>query len=362
MNRRLFLKMSSCSSAFLLSSASLVQAKTDYSILQESWGKWKFRFLKDDGRVVDAYQGGASHSEGQGYGLLLAAFMNDVEACEKIYAWTMSNLAIRSDSLLAWRWFPNSDDPVQDLNNSSDGDLFFAWACLKIANQFGKPNFHLTAQMIVNDLLSKCVTSDPRNSQKLILLPAAFGFKKPEGIIYNPSYPMPRALRELADGLNMPILEKLCDDSLSLLAEISLSGATPDWIGITDAGLRLVDSFSYSSGYEAVRVPLFLVWSKENFHPSMRLHTQLYARWTKPTSEFPVVFNRTTGEVEQFSDDIGYKAIASFIQCVASQNYSNSDYSLNMPPFNELQPYYPATLHMMALLAQIEGFETCQPS
>ena len=361
MDRRLFLKMSSYSAAFLFS-ASLAHSRTDYSILQASWEKWKFRFLKDDGRVVDAYQQGASHSEGQGYGLLLAAFMKDLKTCEMIYAWTMSNLAIRSDNLLAWRWLPNADDPVQDLNNSTDGDIFFAWACLKIANQFGKPNYQMTARMIVDDLLEKCVSSDPRSPQKLILLPAAFGFKKPEGIIYNPSYPMPRALRELADGLNLPILEKLCEDSLSLLAEISLSGATPDWIGITANGLSVVENFSYSTGYEALRVPLFLIWSNENFHPSMRLHAQLYAGWPKPNSDFPVAFNRTTGKAEQFSGDIGYKAIASFLKCVTPDTYSRSDYSLNMPPFNERQPYYPATLHMMALLAQLEGFETCKPS
>ena len=361
MHRRLFLKVSTCSAMFLVSSASVGAAETEFSVLNESWNRWKSRFLREDGRVVDAYQSDASHSEGQGYGLTLAAFMNDIETCEKIYTWTMKNLAIRSDNLLAWRWFPNSDDPVQDLNNSSDGDLFFAWACLKIAREYGKTEYELTARRIVDDLIAKCMISDPRNPRKLVLLPAAFGFNKPEGIIYNPSYPMPRALRELAAGLQLPILDRLVEDSLSLLAEISLSGATPDWIGITPRGLSLVDNFSNSSGYEALRVPLFLMWSQENFHPSIGVHAQLFSQWSKPVSKFPVVFNRVTGLAEEFSDDIGYKAIAGFLRCVSAESYGKSDHSMSMAPFNELQPYYPATLHMMALLAQIEGFEICKP-
>ncbi len=40
---------------------------------QRAWSEFRTRFLTADGRVVDTGNQGVSHSEGQGYGLLLAA-------------------------------------------------------------------------------------------------------------------------------------------------------------------------------------------------------------------------------------------------------------------------------------------------
>ena len=38
------------------------------------WQAWRDRFVMPDGRVVDTLQGQASHSEGQGYGMVLASY------------------------------------------------------------------------------------------------------------------------------------------------------------------------------------------------------------------------------------------------------------------------------------------------
>ena len=45
--------------------------------LQAAWTAWKALCLRTDGRIVDSFQNGASHSEGQGYGLTLAAAFGD---------------------------------------------------------------------------------------------------------------------------------------------------------------------------------------------------------------------------------------------------------------------------------------------
>lgn len=44
------------------------------------WDTFKARFLDPSGRVVDPQNGGISHSEGQGYGMLLALRADDREA------------------------------------------------------------------------------------------------------------------------------------------------------------------------------------------------------------------------------------------------------------------------------------------
>ena len=77
------------------------------------------------GRVIDRPQGMASHSEGQGYGMVLAAEIADGRRpFGRMMDWSEANLAIRPDNLLAWRWQPDVPGRVADPNNASDGDLF----------------------------------------------------------------------------------------------------------------------------------------------------------------------------------------------------------------------------------------------
>ena len=97
------------------------------------WQAWKGAYLQPSGRVVDGLQQNASHSEGQGYGAVLAVEFADQEALTRILDWTEANLALRGDSLLAWRYLPDASNPVPDLNNASDGDLFYAWALVRAA-------------------------------------------------------------------------------------------------------------------------------------------------------------------------------------------------------------------------------------
>jgi len=48
------------------------------------WGEYKSTFLSDDGRIIDYFQDKISHSEGQGYGMVLAVVYNDKATFEKI--------------------------------------------------------------------------------------------------------------------------------------------------------------------------------------------------------------------------------------------------------------------------------------
>lgn len=68
-----------------------------------AWAAYKRRFVEADGRVADTGNLGTSHSEGQGYGLLLAAAAADRETFDRIWSWTNSRLLIRSDRLAATR-------------------------------------------------------------------------------------------------------------------------------------------------------------------------------------------------------------------------------------------------------------------
>jgi len=98
-----------------------------------TWGYYKSHFISYDGRVTDLFQNNISHSEGQGYGLLLAFYNNDKTTFENILNWTRNNIMVRKDGLAAWSWGKrdNGEWGVLDYNNATDGDILIAWALLK---------------------------------------------------------------------------------------------------------------------------------------------------------------------------------------------------------------------------------------
>ena len=145
---------------------------------QPLWQAWRDRFMRPDGRVVDTLQDQASHSEGQGYGMLLASHFDDTEAFAKMFQWTERNLAIRSDPLLAWRWLPDAVNAVPDRNNASDGDLFYAWALVRAAARFEDRAYMTRAKEIAQALAATCIVPMPGASGRTLLLPAQFGFKQ----------------------------------------------------------------------------------------------------------------------------------------------------------------------------------------
>ena len=57
------------------------------------WATFKARFMDASGRIVDNGNGGISHSEGQGYGLLFAVGANDRDGFDRLLRWTEATLA-----------------------------------------------------------------------------------------------------------------------------------------------------------------------------------------------------------------------------------------------------------------------------
>ena len=102
--------------------------KRSGSIPAETWGAYRAKFVQPDGRVVDDGNGHISHSESQGYGLLLAYLAGDRAGFEQIWTFTRVELLLRDDGLAAWRWDPGASPHVTDINNASDGDILIAYA------------------------------------------------------------------------------------------------------------------------------------------------------------------------------------------------------------------------------------------
>ncbi|ETX14097.1 glycosyl hydrolase family 5 [Roseivivax halodurans JCM 10272] len=320
--------------------------------LRDVWSAWRDAHANGSGRVIDAPQQFASHSEGQSYGLFLAALAGDRRTFDRIETWTRVNLAIRSDALMAWRWLPDSPVRVPDTNNASDGDLFRAWALLRASDRFLVPEYRELAATIAADLAEHCIAE--RSDGTPLLLPAADGFRTAEGFIVNLAYSMPLALEELAAAFGLPVLAQAAEGAVRLSAELAEGGVVPDWVEVTESGLIQPEGFSFDCGYEAMRVPLFYIWSGLADHPAVR--TFALAQRAAPENRAATIIERGSGAILETSSEAGYRSLSALSACVTENSLGSG-----MLPFSVEQAYYPATLQVFSMIAQAQGAPRCIP-
>lgn len=324
--------------------------------LQEAWQAWKTLCLLPEGRVVDQFQEAASHSEGQGYGLTLAALFGDRDAADAIIGWTERQLNQRGDGLLSWRWRPETTPHVQDPNNASDGDLFYAWGLALLGERDNRSELTERAGRTADALLAHCTAEHPDGSGRRLLLPGAVGFQHDDVLVLNPSYYMPRAMRDLARITGRGAMATLAGVGETLIDELARGGLVPDWISLTaDGPTPPPENLSRRSGYEAIRVPLFALWSGRAEAPAVTAFSRALAT-AGPQPGAITVFDPATREVLEHSNHPGYAAIAALATCATSNRVGSL-----MPAFSDAQPYYPATLHLMTLVVQATVFPRCVP-
>ncbi|NBN64939.1 cellulase [Microvirga tunisiensis] len=320
----------------------------------ELWADYTRRFVSPEGRVIDTANGGISHSEGQGYGMLLAVAADDRPVFDRIWSWTQANLDVRDDGLAAWRWEPGASPAVTDRNNASDGDLLIAWALAEAGRHWADATLTDAARARAR-ALRDLVTED-RNGRPM-LLPGASGFTaddRPDGPVVNPSYWVFPAFPVLAalDGGPRRAVDwtALSMSGLALLAE-SRFGAQhlpAEWVALGAEAPRPAEGFPPLFGYNAIRVPLYLAWAG----PSERQQLAPFAAaWS---SRVPEVVDLTTGTPGDRLTDRGYRAIADLVRCVMEGTPMPAD--LRVPSD---EPYYPATLRALALVAVKQRYPEC---
>lgn len=228
--------------------------------VEQDWQRYKERFVSVDGRVIDTGNGGISHSEGQGFGLLLAVNNGDRDAFERIWRWTRLNLQVREDRLFIWRRRPGVSLQDEDRNNASDGDIIIAWALLQAAQKWPDPGYRQEASQIIQDIKQKLVIDW---NGMTILLPGTYGFRHGQEIEINLSYWIYPAFSVFAERDDDPIWTRLRNNGLQLMqrARFGTHQLPTDWLTLNDRNElepRRVGRF----GYDAVRIPLYLYWGK----------------------------------------------------------------------------------------------------
>ena len=108
------------------------------------------RYLQPSGRIARPDDGGDTVSEGQAYGMLLAAALGDEIRLRQIWSWTDEQLQ-RDDGLLAWRW---ADGGIVDHEAAADADLLAAAALAVAGARFGDGDLTADAQLINDAVLA----------------------------------------------------------------------------------------------------------------------------------------------------------------------------------------------------------------
>jgi endoglucanase len=257
-------------------SPGVAAARTDAA--RTAWAAFQARFVTPDGRVVDTGNGGVSHSEGQGWSMLLAVRADDRRGFDRLHAWTRRVLRRPQDALHAWRYRPDAAIPVDDPNNATDGDICIAWALLEAGQRWGSAEHAAAGVAIGRDILRLLVR--PAGTYAL-LLPGMQGFERRHHLVVNLSYYVFPAIRVLAQAVPDPAWARLAADGLTLLRR-ALYGRwllPPDWLQVArrDGALAPAEGWPARFSFDAVRVPLWLCWAGLRQEPALLQANRFWA-------------------------------------------------------------------------------------
>jgi endoglucanase len=304
-------------------------------VLKDSaiWTAYRTQFLDQSGRIVDTGNNRISHSEGQGYGMLLAVAAADRAAFDAIWSWTKGHLSVRADRLAAWSWSDGAGQAF-DNNNASDGDILIAWALAEAADFWENPDYLNEARAITKDIVEKSIRSSSNHGP--ILMPATRGFsanEQSDGPVVNLSYwvfPAFARLAQVMPGYDWSGLSQAGIDLLNA-ARFGDRRVPPDWLSLGQRTLSPAGGFNARFGYDAIRIPLYVFWA--NAATPERLGAVAKA-WPVELSHITLI-------------DPGYRALADIAHCAAS----NRPYPDEFYQFRKNQNYYPATLHVLSIIA-----------
>jgi len=307
------------------------------------WIAYRDRFVAGDGRVL-ANGNNETHTEGQGWAMLLAESYGDRRTFDRVWTWTHEKLQRRDGALFSWKW--DGKGAVADANDAADGDILIAWALARAGRQWREPSYAAFAGHIVADIRRKLLAPV---AARLVLLPGAAGFRDGRGVVVNPSYYIYPALNEFARLAPAPEWARLRRDGLGLLAEARFGrwGLTPDWIDIaSDGNISLDERYPPRFGFDAVRVPLYLIWAGEATPERLASYLDFWNIFgTRPV---PAWADVTDNSVSPYQASAGVEAIVRLARSYRDPNPPP------LPTVGAGDDYYSASLTLLAALARRE--------
>lgn len=325
--------------AMAIASATTVLGAQPGSVSVDEWAAYRSAFVSD-GRVVDTANGDISHSEGQGYGLLLSYLADEPDDFADIWAFTRDELMVRDDGLVAWKWDPQASPHITDSNNASDGDILIAYALALAGDAWKEPDYTEAARSLANAVGE---TSTMRWRGRDILLPGSFGFRREDqddGPVINLSYWIFEAFPELARIAPHTDWDSIAQNGRRLINETRIGplGLPTDWLSVRSSPPVPAASFSPEFGYNSIRIPLYLLRGGSTESALLRQFVEPLSGETAGT--VLVASGRT---VDALSEP-GYRIIGAAVSCVLDGQRVDPALRTFSP-----QSYYGSTLHLLTL-------------
>lgn len=303
----------------------------------QQWEWYRSQFVTPEGRIIDRGNGEISHSEGQGYGMLLAAAAGDRQQFEAIWHWSQQHLQ-RPDALFSWSW---QQGRVTDPNNASDGDILIAWALLSGYQRWGERQWKHQAQRILNSISRQLVVTSAYGP---LLLPGRVGFVSGTTTTINLSYWVFPALHHFSqidtDGPWQALIES--GHRLIDRARFSTAQLPADWIDISGQQLSISKKYPPRFGYDALRIPLYLCWERDVPHQLMQQVGQFWHQ-----SQQSAWIDLATDEPADYRLSDGLLTVPTLLaSCLGIQSTPAVQNPLPEPN------YYAETIRLLASLAQ----------
>lgn len=324
------------------------------SIDPTEWTRYKSRFLHPSGRIVDIEKNGVSHSEGQGYGMLLAVKADDRDVFDRILGFTFAHMRGRTDGLVSWLYDPRRHPRIADPNNASDGDILIAYALVLGAVKWDEPVYLARATPMIRAIGQSLLVHHDRF---VIVRPAAFGFDDGEhadGPVANLSYYIYGAFL-LFDAVDptYPWFEAWQSGLMltnAVQTDVAGAGVVPDWVSLArDRFLAPAKGFKAASSYDAVRIPLYMALGG-------RVPSGYFAAFDDAWADgAPSDVDLGDGRSRQIMPDPGYRAIAAVAACAAR----GAPLPDQIRQFRTTTTYFASTLHLLALAAVRENYPEC---
>ena len=341
-----------CLIALLMIASGPLRAEEGRATVKDSaWAAYKASFLDPSGRIVDDGNGDISHSEGQGYGLLLAFLADEPADFEQIWSFTRRELLLRDDGLAAWKWSPADTPHVVDVNNATDGDILIAYALALAADRWERSDYSSAAATVARAILDKTVIE---HGGRTLLMPGVEGFSasdRADGPVVNPSYWIFEALPVLDRLVPSPKWQALAADGEAMIARLKFGPRQlpADWVSARTA-LKPAAGFPRTFGYNALRIPLYLMRAGR---ADRDLLLQLQRGMSAPDGSL-VISDLETGAANDTLSDPGYRFINHILACVLDGTKLPDGAATFRPT-----QYYPSTLHLLGLSFVEEKHPEC---
>lgn len=328
-----------------------VSAAQEPPVSASEWSLYKAHFLDRGGRIVDNGNGGISHSEGQGYGLLLSYLAGNRADFELIWHFTSSELLLRDDGLAVWKWDPKADPHVTDANNATDGDMLIAYSLALAGAAWDNPSYIATATRMAQVMLRQAVVT---YGGRTLLMPGSTGFSaedRPDGPVINPSYWIFEAFPVMNALAPSPKWQALSDEGVELLQSLEFGSARlpAEWVSLKRTP-QPAAGFAPEFSYNSIRIPLYVARAGVGDATYLRHLMGTIAPAGRPMA----TINLTTGKPQEPLTDNGYRIIVNLLDCLANGAKVPADVQQFEPEL-----YYPATLQLLSLAFLREERPAC---